>query len=43
LRLNGYRLVASEPEVVVMIRDLAAGEIDEATLAAWIAAFAEAV
>ena len=43
LRLNGYRLVASEPEVVVMIRDLAAGEIDEAELAAWIAASAQAV
>ena len=43
LRLNGYRLVASEPEAVVMIRDLAAGEIDEAAIAAWIAASAEAV
>ncbi len=43
LRLNGFRLMASEPEAVVMIRDLAAGEIDEAAIAAWIAASAEAV
>ena len=43
LRLNGYRLMASEPEAVVMIRDLAAGEIDEGALAEWIAASAEAV
>ena len=43
LRLNGFRLMASEPEAVVMIRDLAAGEIDEGALAEWIAASAEAV
>ena len=43
LRLNDYRLMASEPEAVFMIRDLAAGEIDEAELAAWIAASVEVV
>ena len=43
LRLNGYRLTASEPEAVFMIRDLAAGEIGEAKIAAWIATSVEAV
>ncbi len=38
LRKNGYRLTAPEPEAVVVIRDLATGEIDEAELAAWIEA-----
>ena len=36
LRLNGYRLNASEAEAVVAFQDLAAGEVDEATLAKWI-------
>lgn len=43
LRLNGYRLVASEVEAVVVFQDLAAGEIDEAVLAKWIEANAEPV
>lgn len=38
LRLNGWRLIASEAEAVVMIRDLAAGEIGEAEITNWIAA-----
>ncbi|MBM3556010.1 MAG: type II toxin-antitoxin system death-on-curing family toxin [Alphaproteobacteria bacterium] len=38
LRRNGYRLVAPEAEVVETILALAAGRIDEAALAAWIAA-----
>ncbi|MHA1568713.1 MAG: type II toxin-antitoxin system death-on-curing family toxin [Alphaproteobacteria bacterium] len=41
LRLNGYRLVASEVEAAVAFQDLAAGEIDEAMLAKWIEANAE--
>lgn len=36
LGLNGIDFVADEAEAVVMIRDLAAGEIDEAGLARWI-------
>ena len=43
VRLNRHRLMASEPEAVVMIRDLAASETEEAELAAWIAASVEAV
>ena len=43
LQLNGLEITASEPEVVFMIRDLAAGEIAEAELAAWIASNVEAV
>ena len=43
LQLNGFEIVAAEPEAVFMIRDLAAGEIAEAELAAWIAASAQAV
>ncbi len=38
LQLNGKELIAPEPEAVVVIRELAAGEIDEAALAAWIEA-----
>ena len=37
LGLNGIDLVADEAEAVVIIRDLAAGEVDEAGLARWIA------
>jgi len=36
LRLNGYRLIAPEVEAVAVLRDLAAGDLDEATLARWI-------
>jgi death on curing protein len=38
LQLNGFALAASEVETVAVIRDLAAGEIDEDTLARWIEA-----
>ena len=34
--LNGIDFVASETEAVVIIRDLAAGEVDEDGLARWI-------
>jgi death on curing protein len=37
LGLNGIDFVADEAEAVVIIRDLAAGEIDESGLARWIA------
>ena len=43
LRINGYRLEASEAEAVVVFQDLAAGEIDEAVLAKWIEANAAPV
>ena len=36
LDLNGYDLQPAEPEVVTMIMGLAAGEIEEDTLARWI-------
>ncbi len=36
LGLNGIDFDVPEPEAVVMIRDLAAGEIDEEGLARWI-------
>jgi death-on-curing protein len=36
LGLNGIDFVANEAEVVVMIRDLAAGEVDEDGLGCWI-------
>lgn len=36
LGLNGVDFVANEAEAVVIIRDLAAGEVDEAGLARWI-------
>jgi death on curing protein len=38
LQLNGRELTASEAEAVVTIRAVAAGELDEKHLAAWIAA-----
>ena len=38
LGLNGYELTAEEPEAVIVIRDLAAGELGEAEMAAWIRA-----
>jgi death on curing protein len=37
LGLNDVELTASEAEAVIVIRDLAAGEIDEDVLARWIA------
>jgi death-on-curing protein len=36
LGLNGIDFVASEAEAVVIIRDLAAGLVDESALARWI-------
>lgn len=36
LGLNGIHFVADEAETVVIIRDLAAGEVDEDGLARWI-------
>jgi len=38
LRLNGLVLDASEVEAVVTFRDLAAGDVDEEQLAAWLEA-----
>ena len=38
LELNDHTLTAPEVDAVFVFRDLAAGEIDEATLAHWIAA-----
>lgn len=43
LRMNGLRLTAPEVEAATVIRDLAAGEIGESELAAWIAANLEEV
>ena len=43
LRINGLRFNAPEVEAVAVIRDLAAGEIGEAELAAWIGANVEKV
>lgn len=43
LHRNGYELNAPEPEAVVMIRDVAAGELGEPELAAWIGANVEPV
>jgi death on curing protein len=36
LELNGFRFVASEPDVIVRTLALAASEIDEAEFAAWL-------
>lgn len=36
LRVNGARIDAEEPEVVDLMRGLAAGEVSESELAAWI-------
>ncbi len=38
LGINGWHLRASEPEVVVLITELAAGEITEPALARWLKA-----
>lgn len=43
LRMNGLRLSATEVEAASMIGDLAAGEIGEVELAAWITANIEEV
>jgi death-on-curing protein len=36
LRLNGYRLVASQPEATTTMLAVAAGELDEAGFADWL-------
>lgn len=36
LQLNGREIVAPEPEAVAVMRDLAAGRLREAELAAWV-------
>ena len=36
LQLNGFELVASEPETVTVMLQLAAGELSEAGLVSWI-------
>jgi death-on-curing protein len=36
LQLNGLELTAGEPDVVVTLRAVAAGELDEEELAAWV-------
>lgn len=38
LRLNGYRLVAAQPDATVTMLAVAAGEIDQAQLVQWIRA-----
>ena len=43
LRINGYQLRVAEVEAAAVIRDLAAGDIDEATLASWIEANAVSI
>ena len=43
LRMNGFRLTAPEVEAATIIRDIAAGEIGEEELAAWITANMEEV
>lgn len=43
LQLNGFALAASEVETVAVIRDLAAGEIDEEELTRWIEANASPI
>jgi death-on-curing protein len=42
LALNGYRLTASDAELVVAFLDLAAGELGEKELEAWFKEFIEA-
>jgi death-on-curing protein len=42
LGLNGLRLVADEREVVALMLDVATSVLDEAALAAWVRAHAEA-
>ena len=41
LRINGLRLIASEPDTVITMLKLAAGEIGEEEFAEWIAANVE--
>ncbi|HSL72157.1 MAG TPA: type II toxin-antitoxin system death-on-curing family toxin [Longimicrobiales bacterium] len=41
LGLNGHRIITSEPEVVALMLDVAAGTIAEGTLADWLRTHAE--
>ena len=43
LRANGLRLVVSEPEVVLVMTDVATGAVNEMVLAAWVRAHTESV
>lgn len=43
LLVNGWELRAEEPEAVVVIRDIASGELGEAELVAWLRQRSEAV
>ena len=36
LEMNGFRLSASEPDAAIAFLSLAAGEMDEAELTAWL-------
>ena len=36
LALNGHRLLCTQAEATLVMLDVAAGEIDEATFAAWL-------
>lgn len=36
LGLNGLRIVALQPEIVTLFRDVAAGSVDEAALSRWL-------
>jgi death-on-curing protein len=36
LGLNGLRIVAPQPEIVTLFRDVAAGSVDEAALSEWL-------
>jgi len=42
LALNGLRLVAPEPAIVTLMRDVAMGAVDEVALAEWVRAHVEA-
>ncbi|HCQ03117.1 MAG TPA: type II toxin-antitoxin system death-on-curing family toxin [Candidatus Latescibacteria bacterium] len=41
LELNGYHLIATEPEVVTLMLDVAVGALDEAGLEAWLRSHAQ--
>jgi prophage maintenance system killer protein len=36
MRLNGHRLIASQPEATQIVLSLAGGELSEEALAAWV-------
>lgn len=41
LGLNGLRIVAPQPEIVTLFRDVAAGTVDEAALSEWLRSHTE--